>query len=237
MTGPRFKTSPLTSWRNQSGLDGLSRPIYGMARHAPRVVREIEVDFKTISGTWRSVRAFLVVAALLPLGSSCISNRKAPCVRSSDCANGYCGADGFCETECSRDEDCPCGSRCAIGCGICIRDDGTGPATCEPFDRGLSLAEILGVCRSAGAPQGGSSPEITGPDGGTKLDGGTLMCVLEPVTSTSCALRAQVPEQPATIDAGQTTPNTPDATESLDATGNALVVPVSDAGKTEADAP
>jgi hypothetical protein len=117
---------------------------------------------------------------------SCIAHRPDKCSESSDCTDGFCNARGFCESECTANIDCPCGSWCATSCGICIRDDLKGPATCEPSGHGLSTKDVLGVCREAIAAHvetvalagaGGASEEC-------KFEASAFPCSAEPVEST-----------------------------------------------------
>ena len=127
----------------------------------------------------RLVRCHPAVALLLSvavLGTGCVVDRRAACRFHSDCDDGYCAQTGFCRRECVEDEDCPCGSYCAAGCGICIRDDNAGPATCIPLDDGLTTdAEVTGACRlrspsrDAAAPDGGPATDAAGAgsDGGS----------------------------------------------------------------------
>lgn len=102
----------------------------------------------------------LAAFALFPNG--CISDRGDICRTNSDCASGFCSASGFCDRECKDDRDCVCGSYCGASCGLCLRDDGAGPATCYALRRGLSTQDVLGACRvSPPAPTdtGGASGE------------------------------------------------------------------------------
>ena len=95
-----------------------------------------------------AVTCFIVALA------GCIGNRPRRCEQHSDCLpyDSVCSTRGFCAQECTRSEDCPCGSYCAEGCGICIRSDNVGAATCFASDTGLTAAETLGVCRPSLQP-------------------------------------------------------------------------------------
>jgi hypothetical protein len=95
----------------------------------------------------------------------------------------------FCESECTASNDCPCGSFCAQGCNLCVRDDLSGPATCFAFNRGLTVAEVLGVCRS-GLGEAGVVASA---------------CQLDPVTPENCTLVAHV-------DSGSASPPAPAGT-------------------------
>jgi hypothetical protein len=154
----------------------------------------------------------LTIGGLLP--PACIGERPGSCSTQSDCATGqFCGGSGFCETECRQDFDCPCGSKCALGCGICLRDDGLGPATCFPFQRGIGTDEVLGACRNraAGSGNAGSldASENTSAEGG---EGNSIPrnCPLKLATIPSCVLSP--PAQPL-----------PDAGPIMDAAGGAPV--------------
>lgn len=88
---------------------------------------------------------FLALAGVLgPAG--CIGERPEKCTYHSDCRDSFCSAQGFCVSECDQDRDCPCGSVCVKGCGLCVREDGAGLATCFAINRGVSAAEALGSC-------------------------------------------------------------------------------------------
>lgn len=86
-----------------------------------------------------------MAAGFIPV--ACVGDPPNSCRLSSDCGAGaFCDGSGFCYSECRRDADCPCGSTCTASCGICVRDDQRGPATCLPFQHGLTTAEVLGAC-------------------------------------------------------------------------------------------
>jgi hypothetical protein len=106
----------------------------------------------------RSACKLWVLALGIMAVSSCIGERPRRCETQRDCGgeNSVCSTRGFCQNECSQDADCPCSSYCAIGCGICLRSDNTGAATCFAGENGLSAPDILGVCSSSirqAAPQ------------------------------------------------------------------------------------
>jgi hypothetical protein len=117
---------------------------------------------------------------------------------------------GYCRAECVRDQDCPCGSTCAPSCGICIRDDLRGPATCFPFANGLATTDVLGACR-ADVADGGSVPRVKSRsrvDAGQSADGG--VCPPRVIDQPSCA-----ESPPRRFDAGPPPPpNPPDAAPS-----------------------
>jgi hypothetical protein len=136
--------------------------------------------------------------------SSCIGERPRRCETQRDCAgeNSVCSTRGFCQSECSQDLDCPCSSYCAVGCGVCLRSDNTGAATCFAGENGLSAPDILGVCSSSIRQ---STPQ--------PADAGA--CVAPPLSLT-CA--ARVPDVVST-DAGSPPqpPTPPTPTTSTDA--------------------
>jgi len=102
---------------------------------------------------WRSVLAALAVA----LGGC--STAGGLCTRQSECQRGtYCSNRGHCVRECTVNQDCPCGSRCATQCGLCLTTgDAPFPATC--FAIGSTVREILGACRVDGDAQGDSAED------------------------------------------------------------------------------
>jgi hypothetical protein len=105
----------------------------------------------------------------------CVTHPEATCEKQSDCdSHGVCSSAGFCESECAGSGDCPCGSFCAEGCNLCVRDDLSGPATCFAFNRGLAVAEVLGACRSGL----GDARAVAS------------VCQLDPVTPGDCTLNA-----------------------------------------------
>ncbi|HJL17295.1 MAG TPA: hypothetical protein RMH99_16630 [Sandaracinaceae bacterium LLY-WYZ-13_1] len=115
-------------------------------------------------------RVFGPALALLTGAFSLGCEPATPCRNNSDCLLaegdggtriGICSARGFCRTECRDDGDCPCGSFCAAGCGVCIRNDRAGPATCFGYDNFQSSGQLLGVCLVGVGPDGGppSRPE------------------------------------------------------------------------------
>jgi hypothetical protein len=97
----------------------------------------------------RIVRGLVAGSALVALFQtpSCVGTRGGTCYSNTDCKSGsFCADSGFCDYECKSHIDCPCGSTCIDKCGICLRDDLRGPATCFPLKRGLSTDEVLGAC-------------------------------------------------------------------------------------------
>jgi hypothetical protein len=109
----------------------------------------------------RVQRAFWLVAWLA--ATACIGERPRRCETQGDCAidGAVCSTRGFCQRECEQDGDCPCGSYCAVGCGMCISVDNQGAATCFASDNGLDVRQLVGACgrfledRSAGQQDGG----------------------------------------------------------------------------------
>jgi hypothetical protein len=168
---------------------------------------------------WLPRRGWLIWAALLvPVAHGCIGDRSSRCELSSDCDSGFCSDSGFCDQECRNNADCPCGSTCETSCGICVRLDGTGPATCFPFERGLNTEEVLGVCRfrmpqpvmptesgeprageggSAGSAAGGGAGGDAGRAGDGAAGGGGErehdVCELPPVSQPMCLESRPVP--------------------------------------------
>jgi hypothetical protein len=129
-----------------------------------------------------------VCAAVIAQG--CVVHEER-CTRNAECDDyraGFCSKSGFCTKECVRSIDCPCGSICATGCGICLRVDFSGPATCFPYREGLSTEEVLGTCRrdiatmqSSGRSDDSSSDALAEAD---VLDAGD-----EGVTNGTCDLK------------------------------------------------
>ena len=118
-------------------------------------------------GEKRSIVARAVLPGLvaLLLGGSlcaaCIGQRPQVCQSNADCAFGtVCGGDGFCTWECAASNDCPCGSFCSPSCGLCIRNDFRGPATCFAFQNGLDTDAVRGACR-ADFPDGNQGAAAT----------------------------------------------------------------------------
>lgn len=123
--------------------------------------------------------------------AACIGDRPATCDRQSDCVGpSICTSEGFCETECTTNADCPCGSTCTVSCGVCIRTDRQGPATCFAFHRGLATVEVLGAC-GVDPADAGLDDETTVPSSPNNAsssvdagDGG--QCDLPPVSAPLC---------------------------------------------------
>ncbi len=91
----------------------------------------------------------LAFAAAISLHlTSCIGSRPRTCSNQSDCSSlgAVCDGHGFCATECTTDGDCPCNSFCAAGCGICVRNDLAGTATCFGQNRDMTPEAILHAC-------------------------------------------------------------------------------------------
>jgi hypothetical protein len=145
-----------------------------------------------ISPSW--LLRFLAVLSLW--GPACVGDHPKSCTQSGDCQpGGVCDGQGFCTHECRTNVDCPCGSACNRSCGLCLRADTGGLATCFAVDRNVSVNEALGACR-AGAADAGSN---AGADATTEQEGGA--CLPAPVKLT-CGIDAGalVP----TADAGET---------------------------------
>lgn len=141
--------------------------------------------------------AFTVTAGLL---TACTGGVRHACRTHEDCreedggSRGFCTDRGFCARECEEDRDCPCGSFCADGCGICVRDDCTNAATCFAENRGLRAAQdVLGACRALDCARR-APPE----------DGG--LCDREPETLPMCVQ----PARPRVVDAGAGQPVAPE---------------------------
>lgn len=150
---------------------------------------------------WGAFGAALVVAlAGATSTNGCIPPRTNECRVQSDCGgSGICSLRGYCVRECEEHQDCPCGAFCAPGCGLCLRDDRGGAATCFARREGLTTDDVLGVCRddlSRDAGADGAAETGAGEDpGGAEADGGAL-----PVAS-ACRRAAPVCEEtPAAAD-------------------------------------
>lgn len=148
------------------------------------------------------------------------------CTRNEDCTSGgvrgVCSSRGFCRTECESDVDCPCNAFCAEPCGVCIRNDLGGPATCFAEDHFLS-EEILGVCLR--------DPRLEVPaDGSPAIDAGLRACV--GTTAVSRCTRADGGGDDAGLnDAALDAPTeSADTNESVDASEDA-------GGASDEDAP
>lgn len=99
-----------------------------------------------------------MLLVMLPTLFSVGCQPETPCRTNSDCVLhadsgrlGICSAHGFCRRECNLAEDCPCGSFCAA-CGVCVRNDLAGPATCFGLDNFHSDAELVGACVGSAPP-------------------------------------------------------------------------------------
>jgi hypothetical protein len=126
--------------------------------------------------------------------TACIGGRPQTCTVTADCGAGsVCGTEGFCVAECQSSRDCPCGGFCATGCGLCVRFDLAGPATCFAFQEGLTTSDVLSAC--AGSALDAStmllSPLPALQDGGA--------CLQPPLTLPMCV------NSPPLVDAAPTT--------------------------------
>ncbi|MEQ8461517.1 MAG: hypothetical protein RLO52_20165 [Sandaracinaceae bacterium] len=137
--------------------------------------------------------AFTVAAGFL---AACTGATRHSCRTHQDCRGddgverGFCTDRGFCARECEEDLDCPCGSFCAEGCGICVRDDCANAATCFAENRGLTTAQgVLGACREVDC--------AARQDAGAE-DSGTRLCDQEPSPLPMCVQ----PTRPRAGDAG-----------------------------------
>jgi hypothetical protein len=200
----------------------------GIVRHAAcRVVRsfpradsrEVGIPGYVVGRQWVSLTPWVGLVLV-----ACVGTTSRPCRTQTDCEtdgqDGFCTNGGFCARECVRDTDCPCGSFCAVGCGLCIRDDCAGAATCFANDRGLDNETVLGVCRDercrpsgvdastgptdagvvgagdAGAidARDGGSPDAGVPDGSAQEDSGAgrRICDVAPAVLPMCVHAAQL---------------------------------------------
>lgn len=138
---------------------------------------------------WSRLGAILTLCVtMLP---SCAGKRRDSCSRLGDCDDGICSSMGFCEAECAKDEDCPCGSFCSTGCGVCLTNLGNGPATCFAITRGLTPEEILGACPVPNAKLSADAST----DGSSRVQ-----CELPPVTVAGC--KQPVPASPPPVASG-----------------------------------
>jgi hypothetical protein len=112
------------------------------------------------------------------VGVACIGDHPKACTESSECQpGGICDGQGFCTHECRQDADCPCGSSCNRSCGICLRNDTGGLATCFAIERNVSVKEALGACRAQDVPLLSRDASVDAEASGD-LDGGA--CLPEP---------------------------------------------------------
>lgn len=140
---------------------------------------------------WRTVGCILAVAGWI---SGCVGNHPKPCTESSDCQpGGICDGQGFCTHECRSDADCPCGSVCRSGCGLCLRADDGDLATCFAVDHAITPAAALGACRG---PAGGASEPAS--DAAAAPDAATC---LPPVRPLFCGVDSATTPPPARVDA------------------------------------
>lgn len=140
-----------------------------------------------------TVFALALVSSILSLPTSCIADRPRSCASQSDCVSAtgsqgqICGLQGFCVNECLSDSDCPCGSFCAGSCGVCIRLDVQGPASCFAYGEGLGTNDVLGACRGstdAGVHVSSSTVVQDGAADAAPADAGACM-LSQPICSTS----------------------------------------------------
>lgn len=138
------------------------------------------------------VRSLTMLAALV---AACIGNHPKTCSRSGECQpGGICDGQGFCARECACDADCPCGSTCSPICGLCLRRDTGGLATCFAVDRNVRVNEALGACRgsfgSPGAPEAGAPAPVAA----AESDGGACLPAPEKLSCTIDAGGLLVPD-------------------------------------------
>jgi hypothetical protein len=155
-----------------------------------------QTDFEqTVDRRRANIILAVVVAGLM---MACVGNHPKACIQSSDCQpGGFCDGQGFCDHECRQSTDCPCGSSCNRGCGLCLRSDTGALATCYAIDQNVSEAEALGACQSA---------PVLVVDGATEqtraFDTGEGGACLPPPRVLSCAIDAGAAPAPAQNDAG-----------------------------------
>ncbi len=181
-------------------------------------------DGRPIGSRWKGrfggARTLLGAAFALglaaPLGAGCVGQRAEVCQVNSDCAAGtVCSGEGFCTWECAQDQDCPCGSFCARTCGLCVRDDFLGPATCFAFQNGLDTDAVLGACR-ANRPEAGQASPVAVDE---PLGGGAVATDARPVGDGSSSDAASEGGQATSlsdgdIDASPALGSEPPATDS-----------------------
>ena len=184
----------------------------GVRRSAPGSLRHPAGAQCPCAQQWRNVSAIsmgwrmrlgspaLALALVFLASNACIGNRPRRCEAQSDClAQGaVCSTRGYCEKECSTSEDCPCGSYCAEGCGLCIRADNTGAATCFPSDNGLTVNETLGVCRPS------LKPPLE-----QRSDAGACIVPLPPLMCTERVSRSVLLDAGSSREPPQPAPSTP----------------------------
>jgi hypothetical protein len=102
------------------------------------------------------LRLFLPWALMIfTLGSCYGPGERMRCSTNAECNPGVCNVRGFCHSECRKDIDCPCGSRCTT-CGVCLTVVGHGPATCFARDNGFTADELRGACHLPPGADGGA---------------------------------------------------------------------------------
>lgn len=153
---------------------------------------------------WTRDEAVAFFVACVTAIVACIGVRPAVCEGNSDCGSGaVCGGAGFCISECTAASDCPCGAFCAQSCGLCLRTDFAGPATCFAYQNGLDTTGVLGACRSDIGDA--STPAAAGPVGladgplgnvGASAEGGGGAPVADGAGSVGSATEARVCDQP-----------------------------------------
>jgi hypothetical protein len=107
-----------------------------------------------------------------------------------------------------------CGSFCAPSCGVCIRDDRMGPATCFAFRHGYDTAAILGAC--------GASPDAASVrDSAVETDAEADGEALSSANAGPCSLLLPVcRESPPIVDAAQVDGSVEDAADQADDAGS-----------------
>jgi hypothetical protein len=154
----------------------------------------------------RAVSVFVLWLGAIGVAASCygpLSRQK--CSRQDECpAGSFCSGGGFCRQECVTDQDCPCGAFCGSTCGLCLSATSGSPATCYARSRGLSLAEVAGICRG--------SLELLEPDSAVASPQNCPPSMLE------CPGFTPMPSEDAVRDAGaEMAPEQPDAGDGSDA--------------------
>ncbi len=156
----------------------------------------------------RIERGVAAVVGSLLIAPGCVGERAERCSRHTDCETSICSTQGYCEQECQSDRDCPCGSSCSSTCGLCLvnGEDGVqGPATCYAIDKGLSVEEVLGVCRSVDVADAGASSNGGGAGAGDSAPvhgGAAALCALAPVTVAQCLARLPADSTPVVATGG-----------------------------------
>ena len=103
--------------------------------------------------------------AAMALLVACIGTSRAKsCSFTSECESSICNIRGFCESECRTNADCPCGAFCATTCGVCLRNDRRGPASCFAFRHGYDTNAVLGACLAGRSLEGSNGDATTEDD-------------------------------------------------------------------------